>query len=97
MSGFVRDALLAALVGFAFLSTAALVRLRSGLDALHALGFLGLVCGALLLVAVLVSQGLATVAFKAAFLFIVLLGGGAAVMHATGRALFLRRTWEADQ
>ena len=27
----------------------------------------------------------------------VLLGGGGAVMHATGRALFLRRSWEADQ
>ncbi len=92
-----RDAVLAALVAFALLSTTAMVRLRSGLDALHALGFLGLVCGALLVIAVVISEGFATVAFKAVFLFAVLLGGGAVAMHATGRALYLRRTWEADR
>lgn len=97
MTVIVRDALLAASVASTLLSTLALLRLRFGFDAVHALGFLGLVGGALLMIAVLVSQGLAIVSFKAVFLFAVLLVGGGAVMHAIGRALFLRRTWEADQ
>jgi multisubunit Na+/H+ antiporter MnhG subunit len=96
MIAMVADALLAGLVGCALVAVLALLRLRAAPDALHALAFLGVACGVLLGLAVLVGEGIATVSFKALVLLAILLGGGAVSLHAIGRALDLGGDWDVE-
>ena len=86
------EALLALLVLLAWLGAAGFARLIRPLDRLHCVTFVNVACGMLLLVAAGLWGGSADAVIKVAFLMGVLLAGGAAIGHATTRAIVRRRT-----
>lgn len=85
------EALLALLVLLAWLGAAGFARLAWPLDRLHCVTFVNIACGALVLVAAGLWGGAADDVIKVAFLLGVLLAGGAAIGHATARAIVRRR------
>ncbi len=89
------DALLAMLVLAAWLGCVGFARLRSPLDRLHCVTFVNAACGAALVAVAFVADGLSDRALKTLLLVIAALFSGAAVAHATGRALVLRGSAEA--
>lgn len=85
------EALLALLVAAAWLGAAGFARLARPLDRLHCVTFVNVTCGSLLLVAVGLWGGSADDVVKVALLLGALLVGGAAIAHATARAIVQRR------
>lgn len=88
--------LLAVAVGAALLGSLGFLRLRHPLDRLHCVAFVNVVAGGALLAAALVSDGPSSRALKWAFCLVVELVSGAALSHATARALLLRGTITPD-
>ncbi|HEY6434147.1 MAG TPA: monovalent cation/H(+) antiporter subunit G [Acetobacteraceae bacterium] len=94
------DLLLAVTVAVVWLACLGFARLRTAFDRLHCAGFVGAAAGLPLLLAAWLSQatfggGSATIA-KLAFLLACLLFNGAALSHATGRALHHRSQHEPE-
>jgi len=74
----------------AWLGAAGFARLRAPLDRLHCVTFVNVAGGGALFVAALLSDGLSIRVCKILLLVVVVLLAGAALSHATGRALVLR-------
>lgn len=85
-------ALLAALVLTVWLGAAGFTRLAWPLDRLHCVTFVNVTCGALSLIAAGLWGASLDDVIKLAFLLGSLLIGGAAIGHATARAIVRRRT-----
>jgi len=88
------EGLLAVVVLTAWLGAAGFARLAWPLDRLHCVTFVYVTCGALTLTAAALWGGSADDIIKVAVLLAALLVGGAAVAHATGRAIVRRRAPE---
>ncbi len=88
------NVLLGVLVLSAWLGCAGFARLRSPLDRLHCVTFVNAACGAALAVVAFVADGASDRAFKILLLVAAALLSGAALAHATGRALVLRGSVE---
>ena len=84
------DALLAVSVLAAWLGAIGFLRLTTALDRLHVAGFVNVVAGGAILVAVWVADGVSQRAGKTVLIWVLMLMAGAAVAHASGRALLLR-------
>lgn len=84
------DALLIAVVGAGWLGIAGFAQLRMPLDRLHCVTFVNTVCGVLLTAAAFVSDGVSSRAIKILFIVALSLLSGAAMSHATGRAIIQR-------
>lgn len=85
------EALLAVAVLAAWLGAAGFARLAWPLDRLHCAMFVNITCGALILAAAALWGGAPDDVIKVAILLGALLVGGAAVAHATARAILRRR------
>jgi multicomponent Na+:H+ antiporter subunit G len=83
-------ALLALVVGATWLGCLGFARLRTPLDRLHCVAFVNVTAGTALTVAAFVADGPSVRAFKILLMTVVSLAGGAALSHATGRAVWLR-------
>jgi multicomponent Na+:H+ antiporter subunit G len=83
-------AALAVLLLAAWLGAAGFARLRAPLDRLHCVTFVNVAGGGALFVAALLSDGLSIRVCKILLMVIGALIAGAALSHATGRALVLR-------
>ncbi|MDQ2802717.1 MAG: monovalent cation/H(+) antiporter subunit G [Pseudomonadota bacterium] len=98
MTRLVIDVLLAIVVLAAWLGCVGFARLRSALDRIHCVAFVNATSGAALTVAAFVADGLSVRALKILLIVGLSLLTGAAMSHATGRALLLRGSApEADQ
>lgn len=86
------EALLAAAVLAAWLGAVGFARLAWPLDRLHCVTFVNITCGALILAAAALWGGSPDDVIKVAILLGALLVGGAAIAHATGRAILERRS-----
>ena len=75
----------------AWLGCVSFARLRSSFDRIHCVTFVNAASGLALVIAAFVADGLSDRALKILFLAFVSLINGAALSHATGRALFLRQ------
>lgn len=84
------DAALVLMVASVWLACAGFVRLPTALDRLHAASFVYAAGGATLLLAAVLADGFSTRVLKIAFVLLCSLVGGAASVHAVGRALVLR-------
>lgn len=88
------DVLLGAVLGLAvasvWLGCIAALRLPGALDRMHAVAFVNVAGGALLTLAAFVADGVSIRAMKVLGLYLLLLVSGAALSHATGRALLIR-------
>jgi multicomponent Na+:H+ antiporter subunit G len=88
------DIVLATLLGLAVLAVwlgcLAVLRLPSALDRVHAAGFVNIAMAVLVTVAGFVADGISGRSLKILLAMLILVGGGAVLSHATGRALFLR-------
>lgn len=91
MRAHLAEALLAAAVLTAWIGTAGFARLAWPLDRLHCVSFVNITCGALILTAAGLWGGSADVLIKVAMALAALLVGGAALAHATARAILQRR------
>jgi multicomponent Na+:H+ antiporter subunit G len=83
-------ALLAVVVGATWLGCFGFARLRTPLDQIHCVAFVNVTAGTALTVAAFVADGPSVRAFKILLMTILSLVGGAALSHATGRALWIR-------
>lgn len=90
MTGLVIDALLTVVVLGAWLACAGFARLRTPLDRMHCVAFANTVSGVALSIAAFVSDGASVRALKVLLIVGLSLLAGAAMSHATGRALLLR-------
>ncbi len=90
MTAIARDAMLAIAVLACWLGAAAYIRLRGPLDRLHCVTFVNVVSGAAILIAAAVSDGASNRVAKILVLIAIALWDGAALAHATGRALLMR-------
>ena len=90
MSAAVIAALLAIVVGAAWIGCLGFARLRAPLDRVHCVAFVNILSGTALTAAAFVADGPSTRAFKILLVALVCVGGGAALSHATGRALWVR-------
>lgn len=88
------EGLLALVVLAAWLGAAGFARLAWPLDRLHCVTFVYVTCGALTLTAAALWGGSADDVIKVAVLLAALFVGGAAVAHATARAIVRRRAPE---
>ena len=84
------DALLVVIVLCAWLGCAGFARLRAPLDRLHCVAFVNATAGVALVVLALAADGPSVRALKILLIVCINLLGGAALSHATGRALTLR-------
>ena len=84
------DGLLGLAVLSAWLGCAGFLRLRTALDRMHCVAFVYATAGSALTVAAFVSDGASDRALKVLLLTVAGLVTGAAMSHATGRALLLR-------
>jgi multicomponent Na+:H+ antiporter subunit G len=91
------DLLLALSVLAAWLGCAGFARLRAPLDRMHCVAFVNATSGVCVLLAALLAEGPTTRVFKILLIVGVGLLDGAAMSHATGRALLLRGTLEPDE
>jgi multicomponent Na+:H+ antiporter subunit G len=90
------DILLAILVLAAWLGCAGFARLRTPLDRLHCAAFVNAVSGTALTIAAFVADGVSDRALKVLLITGLSLLAGAAMSHATGRALLLRGAVTAE-
>ena len=90
MTAAVIAALLAVVVGAVWLGCLGFARLRTPLDRLHCVAFVNAAAGSALCVAAFLADGPSTRAFKILLTVLVSLCYGAALSHASGRALWLR-------
>lgn len=90
MSRVVIDGLLALVVLTAWLGCIGFARLRSALDRVHCVAFVNTAAGTALTVAAFVADGGSSRAFKILLVACLSLLAGAAMSHATGRALVER-------
>lgn len=90
-------ALLALIVIAGWIAAFGFVRLNAALDRVHCTTFALVACGLPLAVLGFVADGVSTRSLKIAALAIFLLVCGAALSHATGRALMLRPHEEDDR
>jgi multisubunit Na+/H+ antiporter MnhG subunit len=91
VSGHAAEALLTLTVLTFWLGAAGFARLAWPLDRLHCVTFVNITCGALILVAAGLWGGSPDDVIKVALLLGILVIGGAAVAHATARAIVQRR------
>ncbi len=96
MTQFAIDALLALGVLAAWLACAGFARLRSPLDRMHCVAFVNATSGVCVLAAAALTEGATTRVFKILLILGISLLAGAAMSHATGRALLLRGTLEPE-
>lgn len=82
--------LLGLAVGTTWLSALALLRQPHALDRLHAVSFLNVATGVLVSAAGFAADGISGRSLKILFMMIVLIGAGAVLSHAAGRALLMR-------
>jgi multicomponent Na+:H+ antiporter subunit G len=92
----VTAAFLALLVLATWLGAAGFARQRNALDRIHALTFVTVTSGPLVLLAVLAHEGFSDSTLKILFLVVCALLNGAALSHASGRALWYRNRTEHD-
>jgi multicomponent Na+:H+ antiporter subunit G len=97
MSRIAVDVLLAILVLAAWLGCAGFARLRAPFDRLHCAAFVNAVSGTALTIASFVADGVSDRALKVLLVTGLSLLAGAAMSHATGRALLLRGSVTADE
>ncbi len=90
MRTYVADALLCVTVLASWLGALGFTRLRSALDRLHCVTFVNAAGGGMLLLAVLAHDGFSIRVIKVLFLVCSALVSGAALAHATGRAIWFR-------
>lgn len=87
-------ALIAILLGLAvaatWLSALAILRMPRALDRLHAVSFLNIVAGVAITAAGFASDGISVRSLKILLMVVLLVGFGAVITHAVGRALLLR-------
>lgn len=87
-------ALIAILLGVAvaatWLSALAILRMPRALDRLHAVSFLNIVAGLAITAAGFASDGVSVRSLKILLMTVLLVGFGAVITHAAGRALLLR-------
>ncbi len=89
------DILLVLIVLSAWLAALGFARLRAPLDRMHTGAFVNATAGAALVVLGFVSDGVSVRALKIVLIVTVNLVAGAAMSHATGRALTLRTARDA--
>ena len=82
--------LLAVVVGVVWLGCLGFARLRTPLDRLHCVAFVNAAAGSALCVAGFLADGASTRAWNILLTVLVSLCYGAALSHASGRALWLR-------
>jgi multicomponent Na+:H+ antiporter subunit G len=85
------DVLLALGVLAAWFATAAFIRLRTPLERIHAVTFLNVVAGLLIVAAAILTDGLTSRSLKCALLLVAVLAIGALLSQVTGRALHVRQ------
>ena len=85
------DALLVLMVGAAWLGVAGFAQLRTPLDRMHCVTFVNVVAGTALSAAAFASDGVSYRSLTVLFIVALNLFTGAALSHATGRALVQRR------
>jgi multicomponent Na+:H+ antiporter subunit G len=85
------DILLGLGVLAAWLATAAFIRLRTPLERIHAVTFLNVVAGLLIVAAAILTDGLTSRSLKCALLLVAVLAIGALLSQVTGRALHVRQ------
>ena len=90
MTSIIIDGLLALAVLTCWLGAAGFARLKSPLDRLHCVTFVNAGAGLAILIAAFAADGVSTRALKILVLNAAVLASGAALAHATGRALLLR-------
>ena len=83
-------AALLVVVGATWLGCLGFVRLRTPLDRLHCVTFVNVAAGTALCIAAFLADGASTRALKILLTVIVSVCYGAALSHASGRALWLR-------
>ncbi|HZT87145.1 MAG TPA: monovalent cation/H(+) antiporter subunit G [Stellaceae bacterium] len=84
------DVLLGLAILAAWVGGFGLLRLRTPLERLHCIAFVNAGAGSLLGIAVWLQDGVTSRSVKTLLVLVILLFAGAAVAHATGRALLLR-------
>lgn len=87
---FVLGILLALAVAATWLSALALLRQRRALDRLHAVSFLNVTTGILVTAAGFAADGISGRSLKILFMMTLLVGFGAVLSHAAGRAVLMR-------
>ncbi len=80
----------------AWLGCAGFARMRAPLDRMHCVAFVNATSGVCVLLAALITEGLTTRVLKILLILGISLLGGAAMSHATGRALLLRGTVDPE-
>jgi multicomponent Na+:H+ antiporter subunit G len=85
------DALLAVAVGACWLGAAGFLFLKAALDRLHCVSFVNAAAGLAVAAAAFVADGPSDRAFKILVMTAAVLVAGAALAHATGRALVQRK------
>ena len=83
-------ALLLFAVAFAWLGCFGFARFSSPYDRLHCVTFIGFTAGACVTVAAFLADGMSDRALKVLLFFLLTLLNGAAVAHASGRAMMRR-------
>lgn len=84
-------------VAAAWLGAAALLRLPADFDRLHCVGFVTATAGSCITAAVVIDKPFAIGSWKAVAAFVLALGIGAVLAHATGRALWRRNAPKGEQ
>ena len=74
----------------AWLAAAAFVRLRTPLERVHVVTFVNVVTIGAITIAAFLADGVTAQTLKILFIWIINLGAGAVLTHATARALHLR-------
>lgn len=87
----IADLLLAVAVAAVWLGCLGFARLTDPFDRLHCVGFVTLAAGLPVLFATWAALGASESVLKVVFLLVCLVGNGAALGHATGRALYYRK------
>ncbi len=82
--------LLGLTVATTWLSTLVLWRMPRALDRLHAVSFLNIAAGAFVTAAAFASDGISVRSLKILLMTVLLVGFGAVISHAAGRAILLR-------
>jgi multicomponent Na+:H+ antiporter subunit G len=77
-------------VAASWLSALALLRMPRALDRLHAVSFLNVVLAVLVTAIGFAADGVSTRSLKILFMMVLVVGFGAVLSHAAGRALLLR-------
>ena len=80
-----------------WLGCAGFARMRSPLDRMHCVAFVNAISGVCVLLAAALTEGPTTRVFKILLIVGIGLLAGAAMSHATGRALLLRGTLEPEE